>query len=145
MALLGVIVLVGCGGAYETGDYYSVNGVKGVVVTATDNALLVVSLDEARGLNADSALAWGDGPEEWHLPSKTEIEQLWRFRSAINQTLERKGMGRIFGSHTFYWSSTECSPSHVYACGPDGVKCYFRSNKSHLYRARKVVLVPAKQ
>lgn len=137
-----VACLVSCDRSHLPGDIIVDNGTKCIVIESDDNgnAVLVMSLDEVVDINADSAVVWAKehGGEGWHLPNKQEIEKMKKYRSVINQTLEKKNLPKILVNHTFYWSSTECSPSHVYACGPNGVRCYFRSNQSYLYRARAV-------
>lgn len=140
LLLLGSLLTAACRGA-EPGDIYNCDGVKSVIVAvnANGNPSMVMSLDEAINIDADSALAWslhvGDG---WHLPSKAEMEIVRKNRSLINRGLELKKLSVVLRNNTYYWTSTPCSDSHVYACGPDGLKCYFRSNASHCYRARTV-------
>ena len=141
--LIGSLLAVSCRGT-EPGDLYKCDGVKCVVVTVDGNGnpSLVMSLDEAVNIDADSALLWstqvGDG---WHLPSKAEMELVKKNKSMINRGLEYKKMPVVLRNNTYYWTSTPCSETHVYACGPDGLRCYFRTNASHCYRARTVKVI----
>ena len=95
-----------------------------------------------RGLNfnADSAFIWAEQFDGggWHLPTKEEMTTIRKYKNLVNSTLERKGYNTILTNHTFYWTGTPCSESHTYACGPDGIKCYFNQNLSSCYRARAV-------
>ena len=127
---------------YEVGDYYHKGDLSGVIITLNEEGMpsLLLSLGEAKDLNADSALAWSANYDDgsWRLPDKREMTLINNYKSLLNATLQRKEAPQLFGSNTYYWTSTPCSESHTYACGPMGVKCYFRSNHSPLYRARAV-------
>ncbi|MBP5189807.1 MAG: hypothetical protein J6031_02700 [Bacteroidales bacterium] len=131
----------GCGYRYEPGDLYRDGENKGIVIDTDDagNVKLIMSLDEISGIDADSATKWatstGNG---WRLPTKNEIEKIRKYKALSNKTLNRKKMPPVLSGHTFYWTSTPCSESHTYACGPDGTKCYFSTNASVQYRARAV-------
>ena len=135
-------LMAACNGHYEVGDYYRDGDVEGIVMEADEqgNPLMLLSLEEASNLDADSAAVWasklGDG--RWRLPDKKEMESLRINRSLLNMTLERKGLPLFLMPSTFYWTSQPCSETHMYACGPYGVQCYFRTNKSVHYRARAV-------
>ena len=139
--IFSVLLLSSCTSVYEPGDIYKGNGYEAVVfaVDADNRPVAVMSLDEASSLDADSALRWveekGDG---WRLPDRKEIAMIDRTRSLINATLERKGLPPVMKNATYYWSSTPCSETHSYACGPDGVGCYYNENNSSVYRARAV-------
>lgn len=137
-----MLFLQSCGREYSVGDIYSDGDVKGVVLRVDDSnsPLLLLSLDEISGIDADSANVWasslGDG--EWRLADRQEMEIVRKYRALINNTFERKSYPKVLEGNTYYWTSTPCSESHVYACGPDGVRCYFKSNNTKLYRARAV-------
>lgn len=136
-----VVSFVGCNGVYEPGDYYRGEGYDAVVVTvdAGNQPTMVMSLDEANTLDADSALRWAEKlGEGWRLPNKTEISQIERVKTLINNTLKKKDKPAVLVDFTYYWSSTPCSESHFYACGPDGVGCYYSENDGSTYRARAV-------
>ena len=140
--LLSSALLVGCKSSYAPGDYYSLDGDKGVVVSVDADAqpLLIISLDEVSALDADSALRWGleNEAQGWRLPDKDEIALVNKYKTLINRTMEKHHAPLVLVNHTFYWTSSPCSPTHTYACGPDGLNCYFNQNNSHSYRARKV-------
>lgn len=137
-----LLVFAGCNGKYEMGDFYKDNDTKGIVVQVDGDgrAVLVLSLDEAVNINADSAFIWAEQFDggDWHLPTKEEMTTIRKYKNLVNSTLERKGYNTILTNHTFYWTGTPCSESHTYACGPDGIKCYFNQNLSSCYRARAV-------
>ena len=141
LLLVATLVATACN-RYEVGDYYRKGDVSGLVLTLDEEGqpVLIVSLDEARDLDADSAKVWcaayADG--SWRLPDKREMQLIYKYRSLLNATLQRREQPQMMGSNTYYWTATDCSESHVYACGPLGVKCYFRTNHSPLYRVRAV-------
>ncbi len=137
-----LLVFAGCNGKYEMGDFYNDKDTKGIVVQVDNDgrAMLVMSLDEAVDIDVDSAARWAgqiDG-NDWRLPTKEEMNAVRKYKNVINSTLERKGCPTILTNHTFYWTGTPCSESHTFACGPDGIKCYFNQNHSSCYRARAV-------
>lgn len=139
--VIGTLLMAGCARNYEPGDYYSGEGYDAVVVTvdAENQPLMLMSLDEASSLSADSAMRWVETlGEGWRLPDKNELSKMERVRSLINNTLQKKGLPKVFVDFTYFWSSTPCSESHTYACGPDGLNCYFSENASSSYRARGV-------
>ena len=139
--LIGLLTMLTACGHYEVGDYYRKGALKGLVLELDDEGrpALVLSLDEATDLDADSANAWCRGYDDgsWRLPDKREMTQIKKYRSLLNQTLGRKGE-QLLGTNIFYWTSTPCSETHIYARGPLGIKCYFRSNHSAQYRCRAV-------
>lgn len=136
------LLFAGCSSGYEPGDYYRRDGVKGIVIQTDDegNARLLLSIDEVSHVDSDSALQWiaSLGDTAWKLPTKEQMAIARKYRSAINITLRNKNLPTFLTDHTFYWTSTPCSESHVYACGPDGIRCYFKTNSSPYYRARAV-------
>lgn len=138
---ISMLLLAACS-SYEVGDYYSKDNVKGIVlaVDAEGTPTMLLSVDEAANLDVDSAARWvaSLGDTAWHMPSKDEMAIARKSRSLINITLDHKGLPAFLKNHTFYWTSTPCSESHSYACGPYGLQCYFNSNKSTHYRARAV-------
>lgn len=141
LLLFSIATMVGCQGIYEPGDYYRGDSFEGIVVSvdAENNPLLLLSLDEASSLNADSAVHWAESlGEGWWLPDRKEIAQVDRVKTLINKTLEIKHLPKVLENFTYYWSSTPCSESHFYACGPDGVGCYYCENDGSSYRARAV-------
>ena len=106
---------------------------------ADGNPVLLLSMEEERGYDADSAQQWSASlADGWHLPDKEEMEQVRKYRSLLNSTLVRKGAPKVLEGHTFYWTATRCSETHFYACGPDGIRCYFHTTSSPLYRIRAV-------
>ena len=142
--LLIIAAMASCTGVYQPGDYYGGDGVEGVVVTvdSENNPLLLLSFDEASSLSADSAKRWATTVGEgWRLPTREEIAQINRVKTLINKTLDRKKKPKIFMDFTYYWSSTPCSETHSYACGPDGVKCYYSENDGSSYKARAVKII----
>ena len=137
---ISLFALAACNRAYEPGDYYGKEA-EGIVLAADSegNATMLVSLVEAKDLDADSAAKWAASlGEGWYLPSKEEMALLKKYKSLANITLDYKKMPPMLTGHTFYWTSTPCSGSHHYALGPDGIRCYFKTNASPCYRARAV-------
>lgn len=143
LAIAFVMLFCACGSdkGYKAGDFYDEGGVEAVVVTAdsTGVATMLMSVAEAKDIDADSAKLWASSlGEGWTLPTSEEMNLLYRNRSYINETLEGKKLPTLFGLNTYYWTSTPCSESHVNARGPDGIKCYLASGHSACYRARAV-------
>lgn len=135
------LIITGCSSSYAPGDYYNNKDDKGIVLQADaeGNATLILSLAESSNLNSDSALLWAASlGQGWSLPSKEQLALARKYRSLINISLRNHKQSEFLTGHTFYWSATPCSESHVYACGPEGVRCYFKSNASPYYRARAV-------
>ena len=142
--LLAIAALASCTRVYEPGDYYKGDGFEGIVVTvdANNSPMLLLSFEEAHSLAADSAEYWAEQiGEGWRLPQKGELAQIYRVKTLINRTLEKKKKKLILNDFTYYWSSTPCSETHCYACGPDGVGCYYKENDGSSYRARAVRLI----
>lgn len=141
--MMGSTSLSSCRRGYEPGDIIKVDGRRCVVadVDSDKHPVLLLSLEEASDLDADSAARWAStvmGDTNWHLPTREEMERVRKYKSMINMALEKKGEPTILRNHTFYWTSTQCSESHTYACGPIGLQCYFKTNHSTNYRARAV-------
>lgn len=79
-------------------------------------------------------LAYG-GNDDWYLPSKNELNQVYIKKDSINVTAGANG-GEVFTS-TFYWSSTEGSGSTAWDQNfSNGVPCNF--NKSNHSRVRAI-------
>jgi len=134
-----------CKRSYRVGDLYHQQGIV-VSVDADGQPTMLLSLDEQRNLDADSALRWAATLDAgWSLPTKEQWELVRKQRILLNRTLDDKHLPAVVRGHTFYWSSSACSPSHTYACGPDGVRCYFRTNRSDLYRARAIYIFNAEE
>lgn len=136
------LTLGGCSGGYELGDYYHAGGEKGIVLAVDDGGkvTMLMSVDEAHDLDSDSAMKWASNYADgsWHLPSKEEMAVIKKYKSLMNITIGHKKLQPVMAGHTFYWTSTPCSESHTFACGPDGIRCYFNTNTSPFYRARAV-------
>ena len=136
-----LFLLVGCSGGYELGDYYKTDGSAAIVVDVDANKQpsLLLSVEEASNLDADSAAAWaaalGNG---WRLPDKNEMTKIVRLKILLNKTLKQKTLPEAFKDFTFYWTSTQCSETHTYAYGPNGVSCYYKENQDPSYKARAV-------
>ena len=144
--------LTGCDGGQRVGDIYKNGDIKGIVVSVNSEGqpTMILSTDEAVALNADSALIWAsklqsDNGTEWTLPTKEEMVLLKKYKSLINNTLRNNKLPLFLENGTFYWTSTPCSESHCNACGPDGVRCYFKKNDTYSYRARGVMRIESKQ
>lgn len=133
--------MAGCQRSYTVGDLYRSNEGNGIVVTtdSTGAAQLILSVDEIADRAWDSAMALQDtAAQGWRLPTSEEMKTLYAARIALNEALTDRDMPKIFGSRTWYWTSTPCSETHAYAWGPDGLKCYYKENSSPLYRVRMV-------
>ena len=143
------MLFASCNGKKVTGDIVKIDGTKAIVVSTDDNGqpTMLLSVQEAANLDDDSAVRWVatiDG-EGWHLPDKSEMQLIKKYKAMINISLRKNGLPTILANDALYWTSTPCSESHTYACGPQGVKCYFSTNASPYYRARAVKTVQTKQ
>lgn len=143
ISLLIPFFITACSGTYQSGDMYKCDGRQCIVVSvnADGSPAMCVSLEEGEGMDAISAAVWAVLGEGWRLPTKEEIAVVRKYRSAINATLSKKGLPLLMENNTYYWTSTPCSESHTYACGPDGVRCYFSTNDGPAYRVRAVKII----
>ena len=138
LCFISLAALTACGGGYKVGDMYKRQGVV-VAVDGQGMPTMLLALDEQANLDADSAQRWAATLEQgWQLPSHDQWEQIRKQRTLINRTLADKGLPLVAKGQTYYWSSTPCSATHYYACSPDGIRCFFHSNKSNSYRCRAV-------
>ena len=98
---------LGRDGIYQLGDYYNRNGNEGVVIKIWNDGCngMILSLNETE-CNWREAKQWcrnhGDG---WRLPTKDELEAIYRNKRDINYGLTRCNGSKLQDS--FYWSSTE--------------------------------------
>ena len=163
IAAMMCFLLPSCTHYYEVGDYYRNGSIQGIVVEITDNGnpLRILSLEEAVGVGVDSALCWAanlnkgntTGDASWQLPDNTLMKAMWKNKSIINQALEKHHQHPMFCATLWYWTSSdsdgnqmECRGTtpctHVWACGPQGMRTYFRKNNSIYYCARAVRYLP---
>ena len=92
---------------WKVGDYYDVDGKQGVVFVVTPDGKhgKIVCLRELGRVSWDTAKSkcaqLGTG---WYLPSKSELEGMYKAKSEINPTLLAVGDTL---EDRIYWSSTE--------------------------------------
>lgn len=149
--------LAACQREVAVGDIYRDGSLKGIVVEldSEGHPTMLLSLEEASGLCADTALMWADalnqnGEEvQWVLPDYEQMNIVAQHKVEINAAAASRGEAKVLPNRSWYWTSTPCAnefcPScpvtHVYALGPDGLRCYFKENHSALYRARAVLVL----
>ena len=88
---------------------YVTTGATGTAIgTGADNTTTIISVQGATETSYAAGLArayTGGGYTDWFLPSKDELNKMYKYRESINYTAESNG-GSDF-SATYYWSSTE--------------------------------------
>ena len=91
--------------SYKVGDYYNVDGKEGVVFEVTSDGRhgKIISLNQTKS-SWDDAKSWctslGSG---WRLPTKEELQTIYRVKSTLNSTLAAEG-DEFRG---VFWSSNE--------------------------------------
>ncbi len=110
---------------WKVGDYYDVDGKQGVVFVVTSGGEhgKIVCLRELGRFSWDTAKSkcaeFGTG---WYLPSKDELESMYKAKSKINPTLLAVGDPLEAG---IYWSSTEYNNAFAwYVIMYDGLTDY---------------------
>lgn len=128
---------------YKIGDFYSVTGKRGVVVSVSDDGRhgKIISLKQTIKIwgkkkkcyiadnqnsgfvNLNSTPANDDVPaiywcmqqgDKWYLPSINEMKVIYQNIDVINSTLEQYGGSKIL-PHELYWTSTENSKTDAIA------------------------------
>ena len=129
---------LGRDGIYQLGYYYNRNGNKGVVIEISYGGRngKILSLDETECSWSD-AKQWcqnhGDG---WRLPTKYELEAIYRNKFDINYRLERcKGIELGNG---LYWSSTECDSDSAWFVFMNSGYTNYGSKNIDIYSVRAV-------
>lgn len=109
----GVVFAVSDDGRH--GKIISIDQTKTQWRKKSDNAVGVLSISNGKA-NTDAIMDREDAPnypaftwcrakgKEWYLPSKEELELLYKVKDEVNKTLQDKSTGVLKG---FYWSSTE--------------------------------------
>ena len=118
----------------------------GIVIDVTNGRVTkIVSLDEIKAnwqyaKECYSGYKNSYGSHNWHLPSKKELNQLYKVKNAVNTAINKiiaDGGKAIKLSNESYWSSSQYLNSHAwYQSFSDGNQGY--TNKFYTYSARAV-------
>ncbi len=144
------------GESYRVGDYYSKNGLRGIVfwVDASGQHGKIVSMAEEKlswdtnGVNrlvgandlkngatnqakgvAASVPSFGyckSQGEGWYMPAKEELIQLFKAKTKVNATLKKMGQRFL---QAWYWSSTEGDNDQAWCLDMYGGVAYKRSKE----------------
>ncbi len=123
-------------GSYKVGDYYDKEGMRGVIfwvdasgehgkilaeteqkcvwdtagmerqIQATDLADGSANQSQGVALQVPSFLCCQSLGNGWYLPAKEELQQIFKAKIRINETLRKHGLPILSSAHT-YWSSSE--------------------------------------
>lgn len=96
---------------YKVGDYYDVEGKKGVVFEVSEDGRhgKIIALTQPEGIMPwAKAMEWGNQLKDgWYIPSHKELMALLSVHEEVNEKLQEVGEKlRMHPSH-FYWSTTE--------------------------------------
>jgi hypothetical protein len=98
---------------YKVGDYYDVDGKKGVVFDVSEDGKhgLIIDLTEptsAESISWYKAMEWSKGLKDgWYIPSLDELITLVKVCRVVDAKLKEVGTGLTWRPYTFYWASTE--------------------------------------
>ena len=96
---------------YKVGDYYDVEGKKGVVFEVSEDGkhgLIVALTEPANTMSWYKAMEWGKQlTDGWYVPSRDELITLFKVSEVVNNKLKEVGDGLSLGGYCFYWSTTE--------------------------------------
>ncbi len=96
---------------YKVGDYYDVDGKKGIVFEVSQDGKhgTIVALTQPKELMTwDKAMEWGKQLKDgWYIPSHKELLALLSVRDVVNEKLQEVGQRLTMHSSYFYWSTTE--------------------------------------
>ena len=100
----------------EQGSYLTWSTEK-VTTGATDGDNGANNMEIIKGISGWEdkypAFKWcSDYGEDWYLPARDELQEIYNNRTAINATLEANGYTPLGG--TWYWSSTELNNYYAY-------------------------------
>jgi len=98
----------------KIGEYYDDGKIRGIIASVDNNGnphLILGMIGPKEVMTWDEAMEYGKTLKDgWHIPSKDELEEIWRNEGEITKILNRglkkyKGvrLDRFYG----YWSSSE--------------------------------------
>ncbi|MDB9781902.1 DUF1566 domain-containing protein [Winogradskyella sp.] len=93
---------------WYNGSYVTTGATGTVIGTGSANTDAIIAIQGATETNYAAGLAkayTGGGFNDWFLPSKDELNEMYLNRVAINTTASANGGSNFAGN--FYWSSTE--------------------------------------
>ena len=101
---------------WHNGSYYDTTGARGYAEgTGATNTTTIIAVQGATEISYAAGLARaysGGGYDDWFLPSKDELNQMFTNKATINTTASANG-GSNF-SISYYWSSTEVGSGYAW-------------------------------
>lgn len=105
----------------KIGEYYDDGKIKGIIASVDENDkphLILGMIGPKEAMNWHNAMEYGETLKNgWHIPSKDELEEIWRNDGEITEILNRglkKYNGVLLVSNDYYWSSSECDTANAY-------------------------------
>lgn len=96
---------------YKVGDYYDVEGKKGVVFEVSEDGChgKIIALTQPEGIMPwAKAMEWGNQLKDgWYIPSHKELMALLSVHEEVNEKLQEVGEKLTMHPSHFYWSTTE--------------------------------------
>ena len=96
---------------YKVGDYYNVDGKKGVVFEVSEDGKhgTIIALTQPEGIMPwAKAMEYGNQLKDgWYIPSHKELMALLGVHEVVNEKLQEVGEKLTMHSSHFYWSTTE--------------------------------------
>ena len=103
---------------YKVGDYYNVDGKKGVVFQVSEDGkhgTIIADLEYAGLTNWHKAMEWGKQLKDgWYIPSHKELLALLEVSEVVNKKLREVGRALTVTPNNFYWSTTEFNADCVW-------------------------------
>ena len=97
--------------SYKVGDYYNVDGKKGVVFEVSEDGRhgTIIADSEPEGLTTwHKAMEWGKQLKDgWYIPSHKELMTLLEVHKVVDKKLCEVGRKLTITPNNFYWSTTE--------------------------------------
>ena len=100
---------------WYNGAYITTGAISTAIGAGTTNTATIISAQGAVETNYAAGLAkayTGGGFNDWFLPSKDELNEMYLNRVAINTTASANGGSNFAGN--FYWSSTEADNDYAW-------------------------------
>ena len=104
--------------SYKVGDYYNVDGKKGVVFEVSEDGRhgTIIADSEPEGkMTWHKAMEWGKQLKDgWYIPSHKELLTLLEVYEVVDKKLREIGRKLTITPNSFYWSTTEFNADCVW-------------------------------